>query len=61
MNRVMLEDGRTVSQADYKVAHAAGWDAGNRSCKAAGRSEWSMEDRDAAAETMDRVMRALAS
>ena len=31
----------------YDLAHAAGWDAGNDSMYAAGRSRWSQEDYDA--------------
>src|SRR5688500_4018108 len=36
----------------YKLAHAAGLDAGNRSMRAAGRKAWSEQDRQAASDTM---------
>lgn len=42
--------------ADYGIAHAAGTDAGNRSMRAAGRTAWSAEDFDAAAETMQTLV-----
>lgn len=42
--------------ADYSTAHAASWDAGNRSARAAGRSVWDSADFDAAAETFARIL-----
>ncbi len=39
----------------YKVAMAAGQDAGNRSAKRAGRTEWSAEDWDVAAEVVAKI------
>ncbi len=40
----------------YRYAHAAGWDAGNRSRDAAGREQWNDEDYSEAARTMTRVL-----
>lgn len=48
--RAMTPDAR------YRIAHAAGWDAGNRSAKAAGRAVWAAEDYDAAVAQMCRLM-----
>jgi len=39
----------------YKIAHAAGWDEGNRAARKAGRKAWNREDRNVAAETMHRL------
>ena len=39
----------------YKIAHAAGWDAGNQSMHKAGRKAWTREDRNVAEETMSRL------
>ena len=35
---------RTIT---YEIAHAAGWDAGNRSMRSAGRLHWNEEDYNA--------------
>ena len=43
----------------YRVAHAAGWDAGNRRMAAAGRAEWDSDDFAHAAATFQSVIRAL--
>jgi hypothetical protein len=40
----------------YQIAHAAGWDAGNRSMRAAGRTKWNEDDWNAAAEVMYRLL-----
>jgi hypothetical protein len=42
--------------ADRKIAYAAGWDAGNRSMRAGGRTAWDEGDWDAACEVFDRLM-----
>lgn len=39
-----------------EVAHAAGWDAGNRSMRAAGRTRWSEDDWNTAARETNRLM-----
>lgn len=39
----------------YDLAMAASWDAGNASARRAGRSAWSEEDRDAAADEFHRL------
>lgn len=39
----------------YDLAHAAAWDAGNRSMKAGKRTRWSLEDRDACWREFDRL------
>lgn len=41
---------------DAKIAHAAGWDAADRSMRAAGRTAWNEDDWNAACETFDRLM-----
>lgn len=41
--------------ADYGLAHAAGWDAGNRSMREAGRSTWNEDDWNAAAEAFEKI------
>lgn len=46
--------GRVV--VDAAIARAAGWDAGDRSMRAAGRSAWNEDDWNAACETFDRLM-----
>lgn len=38
-----------------EIAHAAGWDEGNRSMRAAGRAHWNAEDSDAAARETNRL------
>ena len=40
----------------YKIAMAAGQDAGNKSMKAAGRTSWNDDDWNVAAETTARLM-----
>ena len=40
----------------YDMAHAAAWDAGNRSMKGAGRSKWSVEDWNAMCSEFARLM-----
>lgn len=40
----------------YKIAMAAGQDAGNRSAAAAGRKAWSADDWDAAAGVFQQVV-----
>lgn len=42
--------------ATYKIAHAAGTDAANRQMRAAGRTKWSLADRNLAAATFARLM-----
>lgn len=39
----------------YEIAHAAAWDAGLQSMRAAGRTIWAPEDLDAAAEELNRL------
>lgn len=41
----------------YKIAHAAGQDAGNRQAKRAGRKTWSRADWNAAARTTRRLLK----
>ncbi len=41
---------------DYATAMAAGWDAANRSMRAAGRSTWNEEDWIAACALVDRLL-----
>ncbi len=45
-----------MTRVTYKIAMAAGKDAGNRSMRAAGRTAWSKEDFNAAAEVTERLM-----
>jgi hypothetical protein len=40
----------------FDIARAAGHDAGNRSMKAAGRTSWSVDDFNAAAAEMNRIL-----
>ena len=40
----------------YKIAHAAGQDAGNASAHVAGRIKWNAADWDAAAQAMTRLL-----
>lgn len=40
----------------YKLAHAAAWDAGNRSMRAAGRKTWSADDYAACCAEFNRLM-----
>lgn len=42
-----------------ELARAAGWDAGNRSMRAAGRKAWNEEDYQAAVDTENRLMQPL--
>ena len=41
---------------NYKLAHAAGWDAGNRSMRAAGRTTWNQADWATACAALARLM-----
>lgn len=43
-----------------RIARAAGWDAGNRSMKAAGRTAWNEEDWNVACEVFETMMRRIA-
>jgi hypothetical protein len=45
--------------AVYRIAMAAGRDAGNRSMRAAGRTAWNETDWNIAADTARRVLAAL--
>ena len=45
--------------AAYRIAHAAGWDAGDRRMAAEGRDAWNAEDWDHAAAIFHRVILAL--
>lgn len=47
-------------QEQYRLAHAAGWDAGNRSMKTARRSRWNQQDYDIACRTMGNVLERIA-
>lgn len=42
--------------AAYRIAHAAGWDAGDRRMAAAGRDTWNAEDWSHAAAIFHRVI-----
>jgi hypothetical protein len=42
----------------YKIAHASGWDAGNRSMRKAGRSEWNEDDYNESIRVMNRLLEA---
>ena len=42
---------------DYKLIHAAGWDAGNRSMQANGRTSWNEDDWNAACAEFARLNR----
>ncbi len=42
--------------ATFKIAHAAGRDAGNRSARRAGRTRWSEDDFNAAARVMEQIL-----
>ena len=44
------------SKPTLKIAHAAGWDAGNRSAKQHGRTAWNEDDWNAACEVVDRLL-----
>lgn len=44
-----------------EIARAAGWDAGNRSMRAAGRTRWNEDDWNAACEVTNRLMAMLLS
>jgi len=41
---------------DYKLAHAAAWDAGDKSMRANGRDRWNEDDYLAAAREFNRIM-----
>jgi hypothetical protein len=43
-----------------RIARAAGWDAGNRSMKAGGRTAWNEEDWNVACEVFETMMRRIA-
>lgn len=43
----------------YRIAHSAGWDAGNRSMKDGGRRKWSRKDYNAAADAFRKVVESL--
>jgi hypothetical protein len=47
---------KRLIEVTYQLAHAAGWDAGNRSMRAAGRSKWNHEDHAAASAEFSRIM-----
>ena len=49
----MSRPARDVTPA---IARAAGWDAGDKAMRAAGRTEWNHDDWDAACATTDRLM-----
>jgi hypothetical protein len=49
--------GQRRMRATQAIAHAAGWDAGNRAMRAAGRRAWNEDDWNAACDTFDRLMR----
>jgi hypothetical protein len=40
----------------FEIARAAGWDAGNRSMRAAGRQVWNEDDKLAAWAEMERLL-----
>ena len=42
--------------SQYRIAHAAGWDAGNRHMTEAGRKTWNRSDRNEAARAMNRIL-----
>ena len=50
-------NGQRQMRATQAIAHAAGWDAGNRAMGAAGRRAWNEDDWNAACDTFDRLMR----
>lgn len=45
-----------MARMTYKIAMAAGRDAGNRSMKAAGRTKWNKKDWSAACAETERLM-----
>ena len=49
--------GQRGARPTQAIAHAAGWDAGNRAMRAAGRTAWNEDDWDAACEVFNRLMR----
>jgi len=49
--------GQRGARPTQAIAHAAGWDAGNRVMRAAGRTAWNEDDWDAACEVFNRLMR----
>ena len=49
--------GQRGARATQAIAHAAGWDAGNRAMRAAGRTAWNEDDWNAACAVCDRLMR----
>lgn len=46
-----------VITATYKIAHAAGQDAGNASMRIHGRTTWDTDDWNAAAKVMNHLLR----
>lgn len=46
----------TIKGATYTIAHAAGWDAGNKHAREHGRKVWNEDDAHAAAITMNRIL-----
>lgn len=46
---------RFAAEEPYKFAHSAGWDAGNRSMRKAGRSKWNDDDWNAACAEFERL------
>lgn len=40
----------------HELAHAAGWDAANRSMRAAGRTQWNEDDYNAMAAEYERLI-----
>lgn len=47
---------RYAEQIRYDMAHRAAWDAGNRSMRDAGRSQWNQADWDAMVREFNRLM-----
>lgn len=47
---------RYAEQIRYDMAHAAAWDAGNASMKAAGRTKWNQDDWNAMCREFSRLM-----
>ncbi len=43
-------------QMNYKLAHAIGWDAGNRHMRANGRTTWDEDDYNRACEAFNQLM-----
>ena len=45
-----------ADQQRYDMAHAAAWDAGNESMRAAGRTKWNLDDWNAMCAEFSRLM-----